>query len=763
MGAYSSIHQFGTEVRGVHRDSGRGPGTTGASRMLVIVSNRLPVSLAEEEGRLEFAQSPGGLASGLRTYLDSPRSAVGAGYAWVGWPGRTVAPDRQTEVMRRCREDFSARPVFLSAEDTEGFYEGFCNQTLWPLFHYFPALVSFEQGPWATYERINGVFCDAVLEEAEPGDVVWIHDYHFLLLPAMLRAARPGLKIGFFLHIPFPSYELFRLLPDRWRRALLEGILGADLVGFHTHDYAQHFLKSVRRILGHDHEMGRVMLPDRLSRADTFPMGIEFDAFSARGAEPEVIGRRDELRRTIGGGKAILSIDRLDYSKGIANRLLAYRAFLEASPEWRGRVVLLMVVVPSRTGVEDYQRMKSRVDELVGEVNGSFGSLSWTPVLYQYKSFPQEELVPMYGASDVMLVTPLRDGMNLVAKEYVAARADGRGVLILSEMTGAASELGEAMIVNPNDIPEMARALATALEMSEEDQASRMTALRDRLRRYDVVRWAGDFLEALDEDRSRLDRRMLSTATRERIVREFRSADRRLLLLDYDGTLVPLEPTPEKAAPGPGLLALLGRLAGLGDVAIVSGRPRATLDAWLGRLDVALVAEHGAWVRERGGNWAATGALFDDWKPGVRDLMERYVDRLPGARVEEKEFALAWHYRLGEPDLAALRAQELSDHLIDLTETSELRVIQGHKVVEVRPAGTSKGTACQVFLSRGYGFVLGVGDDATDEDLFRVLPPSAYSIRVGLTQSYARFNVADQAEAFGLIESLATTPPESTP
>ena len=489
-------------------------------------------------------------------------------------------------------------------------------------------------------------------------------------------------------------------------------------------------------------------------------MGIEFEAFSARGAEPEVTGKRDELRGTIGGGKAVLSIDRLDYSKGIANRLLAYQAFLEANPDWRGRVVLLMVVVPSRTGVEDYQRMKSRIDELVGAVNGTFGSLEWTPVLYQYRSFPQQELVPLYGASDVMLVTPLRDGMNLVAKEYVAARADGRGVLILSEMTGAASELGEAVLVNPNDIPEMARAIATALEMPEEEQARRMTALRDRLRRYDVVRWADDFLEALGEDRSRLDRRMLSPATRERIVREFRSAGRRLLLLDYDGTLISIKPTPEQAAPGPGLLAMLGRLAGLGDVVIVSGRPRATLDAWLGRLDVALVAEHGAWARERGGDWAVTGALFDDWKPGVRDLMERYVDRLPGARVEEKEFALAWHYRLAEPDLAALRAQELSDHLIDLTETSELRVMQGHKVVEVRPAGTSKGTACQAFLSRGYDFVLGVGDDATDEDLFRVLPPSAYSIRVGLTQSYARYNVADQAEALRLVESLAATPPD---
>jgi trehalose 6-phosphate synthase/phosphatase len=727
---------------------------------LVIVSNRLPLSLAEQEGRLEFAQSPGGLASGLRTYLDSPRSTVGASYVWVGWPGLAVAPDRQDEVTRRCREGFSARPVFLTAEDTEGFYEGYCNRTLWPLFHYFPALVSFDEGPWATYERINEVFCDAVLEEAGPDDTVWVHDYHFLLLPGLLRRRRPGLKVGFFLHIPFPSYELFRLLPDRWRRALLEGMLGADLVAFHTHDYAQYFLKSVRRILGYDHEMGRVKLPDRLSRAETFPMGVEFEAFSARWTEPEVTRKRDELRGTIGGGKAVLSIDRLDYSKGIANRLLAYRAFLEANPDWRGRVVLLMVVVPSRTGVEDYQRMKARIDELVGEVNGRFGSLEWTPVLYQYKSFPQEELVPLYGASDVMLVTPLRDGMNLVAKEYVAARPDGQGVLILSEMTGAAAELGEAVLVNPNDIPEMARALAAALEMPEQEQERRMTALRDRVRRYDVVRWASDFLEAVGEDRSRLDRRMLSPAMRERVVRQFRSAGRRLLLLDYDGTLISIKPKPEQAAPGPGLLAMLGRLAGLADVVIVSDRSRAMLDVWLGRLDLALVAEHGAWVRERGGDWAATGAHVDDWKPGVRELMERYVARLPGAWIEEKEFALAWHYRLADPDLAALRAQMLSDHLIDLTETTELRVMQGHKVVEVWPSGSSKGTTCQAFLARGYDFVLGMGDDSTDEDLFRVLPPSAYSIRVGLTQSYARYNVADQAEALGLIESLAAIPPD---
>ena len=725
---------------------------------LVIVSNRLPVTLSGDVGDLHFQESPGGLASGLRTYLGSSKASTTSGYVWVGWPGRVVEAGLREEVTRRCREEFSARPVYLSGEDTEAFYEGFCNKSLWPLFHYFPSLVDYDNGAWSDYVRVNELFCDAVLGVVEPGDLVWVHDYHFLMLPAMLKRRKPDLKVGFFLHIPFPSYEIFRLLPDLWRGELLRGMLGADLVGFHTHDYAQHFLKSVRRILLEDHEMGRVVLHDRSVMVDTFPMGVEFDTFSARAADSTVARRAGELRDPLGGCRTVLSIDRLDYTKGIANRLLAYRTFLEENPGWHGKVVLLMVVVPSRTGVADYQQMKMRIDELVGAINGKFGGLTWTPILYQYKSFPQEELIPLYNASDVMLVTPLRDGMNLVAKEYVAARTDGRGVLILSEMTGAASELGEAVIVNPNDIGGMAAAIKTALEISPERQTHAMTLMRERLRRYDVSRWADDFLEALREDRSRLDRRLLTPAIRERALHDFRAARRRLLMLDYDGTLAPIAPTPDEAAPTPGLLKTLARLAGHADVVVVSGRPRATLEAWLGRLDIALVAEHGIWVRERGGEWTGIGGLSGDWKPGVRDLMERFVDRLPGAWIEEKEFGLAWHYRLAD-----LRARELTDHMIDLTETSDLRVLPGHKVVEVRPAGTSKGSACQVFLSREPDFVLALGDDTTDEDLFRTLPPTAYSIRVGLTQSYARFNVRDQGDAIALVEAMADSPDSQKP
>ncbi len=726
---------------------------------LILVSNRLPVSLREEDGRLHLSESPGGLASGLRTYLASPNCPLRSGYVWVGWPGNPIRPELQDEAARRCREEFSARPVFLSREETEAFYEGFCNHTLWPLFHYFPHLVAYAEDSWDSYERVNRAFCDAVLEVAEAGDLVWVHDYHFLLLPALLKQKRPGLRVGFFLHIPFPSYETFRLLPDRWRCALLDGLLGAELVGFHTHDYTQHFLRCVRRILGFDHEMSQIILDDRVVRADTFPMGVAFDAFSARAGGAEVARLREDLRRPLGDCRLVLSVDRLDYTKGIANRLLAYEAFLEANPAWHGKAVLLMVVVPSRTGVVDYQKMKARIDELVGKINGKFGTLTWTPVLYQYRSLPQGELVPLYAASEVMLVTPLRDGMNLVAKEYVACRPDDTGVLILSEMAGAASELGEALVVNPNDIPGVARAIKVALETPLEDQRRDMAAMRRRLRRYDVARWAGDFLDALRAGRCRLDERLLSAEEKDRLVRDFRTAGRRLLLLDYDGTLLPLNPKGERVRPSPGLLATLARLGEVADVALLSGRPRAVLEEWFGGLDGYLVAEDGAWVRERGGEWVVAGAFAADWKPKVRELMELYADRLPGASVEEGEFTLSWRFRRADPELAALRARELADHLIGLTETTGLKVVEGSREIEVRPSGVGKGVCGQALLARGYDFVLAVGTDATDEELFRMLPASAYSIRVGVAKSYARFNVRGRVQARELLEVLVAPPP----
>ncbi len=382
----------------------------------------------------------------------------------------------------------------------------------------------------------------------QPDDVVWIHDYHLMLLPKLLRDRRPSAQIGFFLHIPFPSYELFRLLPMTWRSEILQGLLGADLLGFHTHDYAQYFLRCVLRVLGHEHSAGRILLPDRLVKVDTFPMGIDFQRFHDAAARAQSVGDRTDLWESLKPFKIVLSVDRLDYTKGILNRLEGYRRFLEDNPSWQEKVVLVLVVVPSRVGVEDYQNTKRQIDELVGKINGEFSAVGWTPVFYQYRFLPFEQLTLLYGASHVALITPLRDGMNLIAKEYTASRPDKTGVLILSEMAGASKELAEAIIINPNSIEEIAAALRLALEMPPQEQIRRNESMQNRLRRYTVVRWAQDFLTQLSSvkvEGARLQSRATGTGSERTARPGFRRAQYRVLFLGYDGTLVAFAHDPQ--------------------------------------------------------------------------------------------------------------------------------------------------------------------------------------------------------------------------
>jgi trehalose 6-phosphate synthase/phosphatase len=722
---------------------------------LIIVSNRLPITITEDDGRYEVSHSAGGVATGLDAFLRSDQAPADS--LWVGWPGASFTADKQDEVRRLCRER-GAHPVFLSEADQELYYEGFCNNSIWPLFHYFPLYASYEQEAWEAYVRVNQAFADEIANLASADDTVWIHDYHFLLLPLLLRQKRPRQRIGFFLHIPFPSYEMFRLLAGPWRTAILNGLLGADLIGFHTHDYTQYFLKCVRRILGLEHHIGEIAVGDRLVKVETFPMGVDFDAFNGRAASEEIARLRDEVRKPLGECEVVLSVDRLDYSKGIDNRLLAYQRFLDDNPLWRGRVVLMLVVVPSREGVELYRKMKSKIDELVGQINGRFGTVHWTPIVYQYKCLNIEPLTALYTASQVVMVTPLRDGMNLIAKEYLASRIDDTGVLVLSEMAGAASELGEAIQVNPNDIPGMAGALREALEMPLEAQKRAVSAMRRRLRRYNVIRWADDFLATLQAPRLRLGQSVLSADHQDRIVRDFAKARRRLVLCDYDGTLVPLRPTPDQATPTLAVIDLIERLSKVAEVVIVSGRDRNALENWFGNLDVGLVAEHGVWTR-RHGEWLLKNGQSLDWKTKVRELMELYVDRLPGAFIEEKEHSIAWHYRRADPDLASVRVKELTDTLISLTENGQANILEGSKVIEVRPSGVGKGAAASAFLFPEPNFVLALGDDSTDEDLFKAMPRSAQTIRVGLTKSQARYSLYSQSQAVQLLESLAACGP----
>ncbi len=723
------------------------------SNRVIIVSNRLPVTVSKREGRFHFSPSAGGLATGLASFYRDK------GGVWLGWPGVSAesARGREEEIISHLAK-LSCRPVFLTQRQIENYYYGFSNKTLWPLFHYFLQYAVFEQRLWETYRRVNRLFCEAVAEVADRESTIWVHDYQLLLLPAMLRERLPEAKIGFFLHIPFPSFEIFRVLP--WRAELLQGLLGADLIGFHTFDYARHFLSSVRRILGYEHNLGIISTERQVAKVDVFPMGIDFDRFAHSAELPEVRNEIRRIRRRIGERRVILSVDRLDYTKGIAQRLRAYDLLLERYPEYKEKVVLILVAVPSRTRVEHYMMLKREVDELIGRINGRHGVLGWTPIWYLYRSLPFATLAALYNLADIALVTPMRDGMNLIAKEYVATTPGDRGVLILSEMAGAAAEMGEAIIINPFDLQQMAEALREALEMPEEEQRERNRIMKERLRRYDVYRWAEEFMEKLAEIKE-IQRdfvsRKLTPQARAALLEDFKHAQNAIEFLDYDGTLVPFAARPERARPDEELREILRNLASLPNnrVVIISGRPKETLERWFADLPVDLVAEHGVWIKERGREWEMVEALSEDWKEAIRPILESFADRTPGAFVEEKEYALVWHYRRADPELSNHRARELKDALLDITKNLDLLVLDGNKVLEVKPVNVNKGRAARYFLERGdYDFVLAVGDDWTDEDLFEAIPLYGYTLKVGFGVSRARFNLDSYKDVRALLRDM---------
>jgi trehalose 6-phosphate synthase/phosphatase len=721
---------------------------------LLIVSNRLPVSVTKRVGELRFQPSVGGLATGLSSLSGSYQSQ------WIGWPG--IATEKisgpQKEQIVEGLVEHNCSPVFLNTKSIRDFYHGFCNKTLWPLFHYFPLYTVYEERYWQAYKSVNKAFCDAIVKVAKPKDHIWVHDYQLMLLPQLLREKLPGSQIGFFLHIPFPSFELFRLLP--WRKEILKGLLGADLVGFHTYDYVRHFLSSTARIAGTEHSMGSLAVDDRVVRVDAFPMGIDYDKYSNAVNEPGIKKRVSSIRKEVGERKIIVSIDRLDYTKGIIQRLEAFDLFLTQNPEYNGKVTLILVAVPSRIGVEDYMELRKKLEALVGRINGEHGALGWVPVWYLYRFLPFERIVALYNAADVALVTPLRDGMNLIAKEFVAAKTDGKGVLILSEMAGAASELGEAVTVNAHNKQSIIDAIKEALEMPVESQIERNRLMQERLSRYTVARWAHDFMETLhsvEKMQEDLSVRRLTEPIRKKLISEYKSGSRRLIFLDYDGTLVNFADRPEKAGPDEKLLATLHDLAGdpKNELVIVSGREKATLNRWLGHIRCALVADHGAWIKEKDGDWNMIEPMRNDWKETIRPVLEIYTDRTPGSGIEEKDFSLVWHYRRADSALASLRIQELKDAVLNLTENLNLGVFEGNKILEVKNIGVNKGHAAELWLVKDeWDFILAAGDDYTDEDMFSVLPETAFSIKIGRGISKARFSLDSVFELKSLLEKL---------
>ena len=716
----------------------------------IIISNRLPVQLQISDGGLSAKPSVGGLATGMKSVHHGGESL------WIGWSGLTQedTPEELAPEIDKALAEHGCCKVTLTKEEMDGFYFGFSNRTIWPLFHYFLEYSEFELEFWNTYKAVNRKFAKAILEKAEDDDIIWVHDYQLMLVPQMVKAERPEATIGFFLHIPFPSYEIFRTLP--WREEVLEGLLGADLIGFHTYDYERHFLSSVRRLLGLEVSFNDIYLEDRVIKVDSFPMGIDYNKFheaakasvSLKGVERSDLQKKlDAHKESAPDTKLIVSIDRLDYSKGIAKRINAFEYFLNKYPEYKEKVRLIILAVPSRSNVPQYKLLKREIDELVGRINGELSTVNWTPIWYFYRSLPFEDLIDLYTSCDIAWLTPLRDGMNLVAKEYIATRTDKTGVLILSEMAGSAYEMNEALLINPNNFEQQADTLKTAIEMPKEQQMARNIFLQNRLRRYNVEVWANEFMSALKAKKQGADpfvSQKLNPKILNGMLEQYKTAKKRLLFLDYDGTLVGFHKDPQKASPDNELYELLDTLHHQEGTTLflISGRDKETFSKWFLDKKYNMIVEHGVWISRNGEAFQLLEKVKKAWMDKITPVLESFVDRTPGSFIEEKNYSLAWHYRNTDPDFGEKRATELNTVLTSLIGNDDISVLNGNKVMEVKSSNVNKGRAAARMLSeKDYDFVFSIGDDWTDEFMFQELPNSAFTVKVGLKKTQAKYHV----------------------
>ncbi len=689
---------------------------------LTIVSNRLPVTVGET-----VEKSSGGLVSALE--------GLGNKFEirWIGWAGGVVEdPEKKKEIASELKDRFDFTPIFLSEREVKDYYNGFSNSSLWPLLHYMPSNARYEERWFREYEKVNRMFAEKVLEKSGPDDLVWVQDYHLMLLPSMLREARPDMNIGFFLHTPFPSYEIFRCHPKR--EQILKGLLGADLIGFHTFGYLRHFRSTVLRLLGIESELDHIPVETHRCAISVHPIGINSAKFRDFIDSPAFNRRLSALRKVYRGKKIVLSVERLDYSKGIPQRLEAIDMFLEETG--RKDVVFLFISVPSRQSVPEYRDLRREVELKVSQVNGKHSSIGDVPVHFIFRSVTFEELAALYALADVCAVTPLMDGMNLVAKEYVFCQDGKAGALVLSEFAGAAQELAHAYVVNPYYVRQICEAIIKGLDADEEEKRRRLVPMKKRVAKYDARFWAESFIEALTSK----CRKIACPAPPSRLTSEtaekLRRARAAALFLDYDGTLADLVKHPEEASPSDDVKSLLSSLAGLENIEVymISERSRSEMDRWFSGFNLNLIAENGYYCKEKkSGDWVLISPAADlSWKDRLRDYLNMYTGMTPGSLLEEKDASLVWHYRNSDPDFGAWKAHQLVSELQEMLSNLPVQIHHGKKNVVIASAQANKGAAVSRFMaSKNHDAALCVGDDATDETMFRLSDERIVGAKVG--------------------------------
>lgn len=656
-----------------------------------------------------------------------------------------LTPDEKIEITAKLGKQ-NCYPVFLSQAQLNGFYNDYSNRILWPFFHGLPVnlTASQQQKSWQIYKQVNTIYADIITNICQADDNhIWIHDYHLFLLPELLRHTRQTDKIGFFMHIPFPPPDKFTALKNA--RQLTRGVLGSDLIGFHTQSYVSNFTRSCLELEVARPSKSGLVVKNRAIKLSNFPIGINYDEITKIGHSSITKQKLSQLQTKYHGQKVVLIVDRLDPTKGLVQRVAAYRDLLSKQPQLHSKIIMIIIAAPSRADIKEYQSNRSDLEKLVGQTNNQFHTNKWRPIEYHYESLPLEDLIPLYQLADIALIVPLADGMNLVAKEYVASKLDDSGVLVLSKTAGAAEELNRAILVDPASRSSLVDGLKQAISMSKPEITSRMRDMKKSVMGHTIQGWVDDFISALDNNSDWQDK-MLAAYT---------SASRRVFLLDYDGTLVSFASKPELAKPTSRVKRILGQLASQkqNEVIIVSGRSREDLDKWFRNIPVTLIAEHGSFVRPASSKKWQSDSHDTTWKPIVRDILTEYVAKIPGSFIEQKNLALVWHYRTTDHAQAKKFLPSIKKSLLQMAGSFNLKIEDGNMILEIMPSNISKSSAA-TRSSKNADFVFAIGDDTTDEAMFRALPPPAWTIKVGAGITDARYRVDNVEAVLDLLEKF---------
>ena len=719
----------------------------------IIVSNRLPFSYDEKKQKL--SPSSGGLVTAIRGIKTKEE------VLWVGSLPSDVPKSLVENYQDKDKIHFSYPD--LEKELYESYYNGFCNDVLWPILHYETDSVKFRPKNWQDYIKVNEIFARHIVKIAKEDDIIWLHDFHLFLVPKMIKKLNPNLKVGFFLHVPFPSSEIWRQLPCR--KEILEAMIHADLIGFHDFAYLRHFVSSVYNLLGIHSSLLEIKSAHNRTKLGVYPVSIDTQDFINKASSKKTAKEIDRYGLKKNGTKYILGVDRLDYSKGLLYKLEAFQRFLRNNPQYAGKVQLIQIAVPSRTEVPEYIKLRHDVERLVSEINGEFSQIDHIPVKYIFNSVSVYELMALYRACDILLVTSKRDGMNLVCLEYIAAQdPKDPGVVMLSEFAGAASTLSHATLINPMDIQDTANKIKASLETDIEERKRRLTPMLEYLKHYTATVWASAFISHLKKKTLESNPKLIDLSISKNMedLRKLFLGKEKALLLDYDGTLTPIVNDPKDALLKANMKALIRELQQEPDteVVVVSGREANFIQEQFKGVDCYLACEHGArfydYKKQKWRNLVSSDKT--QWFSQAAQIIKEYTRRTPDSFFEKKNYAIAWHYRKSPQDFGEFQARKLVIDLESALSHLPVTVILGKKVVEVKAIEANKGYFAQWFASRYLKknqLVFALGDDRTDEDMFRSLETKGECVRVGSPDNTgAKYFIEKQEDVYKTLKKL---------